>query len=360
MVKCRSEERPPSALWHDARRARLPRASTSPSAYGGRRPGPARARDRPGGAQRGRLPAVAADDLPGVVGTDPHPPRDARAAGPLAARPRRGREHYALALTEPDAGSNSHRICHPRRRTDDGCVLSGDKTYISGLEDASRCLVIAARAIAAERPRARSRCSWSTSTRPGSRPPADRDRRGMPEQQWHALLRRRRGRRGRADRRARATGCGRLRRAEPRAHHRRGDLRVGVGRYALEKAAAYASERAVWGDTPIGAHQGVAHPLAEAQDRARAGAADDPEGRVPPRRRAPRRRGREHGQAARRRRRRCASTRRSRPTAATASPTSTASPTCWFTTRLQRIAPVSREMILNYVAQHSLGLPRSY
>jgi alkylation response protein AidB-like acyl-CoA dehydrogenase len=28
--------------------------------------------------------------------------------------------------------------------------------------------------------------------------------------------------------------------------------------------------------------------------------------------------------------------------------------------RLPRIAPVSREMILNYVAQHSLGLPRSY
>ena len=32
----------------------------------------------------------------------------------------------------------------------------------------------------------------------------------------------------------------------------------------------------------------------------------------------------------------------------------------WFIVRLLRIAPVSREMILNYVAQHSLGLPRSY
>ncbi len=28
--------------------------------------------------------------------------------------------------------------------------------------------------------------------------------------------------------------------------------------------------------------------------------------------------------------------------------------------RLMRIAPVSREMILNYVAQHTLGLPKSY
>ncbi len=32
----------------------------------------------------------------------------------------------------------------------------------------------------------------------------------------------------------------------------------------------------------------------------------------------------------------------------------------YFIVRLQRIAPVSREMILNYIAQHSLGLPRSY
>jgi hypothetical protein len=28
--------------------------------------------------------------------------------------------------------------------------------------------------------------------------------------------------------------------------------------------------------------------------------------------------------------------------------------------RTTRIAPVSREMILNHVAQHALGLPRSY
>ena len=32
----------------------------------------------------------------------------------------------------------------------------------------------------------------------------------------------------------------------------------------------------------------------------------------------------------------------------------------WGLARLLRIAPVNREMILNYVAQHSLGLPRSY
>ena len=32
----------------------------------------------------------------------------------------------------------------------------------------------------------------------------------------------------------------------------------------------------------------------------------------------------------------------------------------WGLARLLQIAPVSREMVLNYVAQHSLGLARSY
>jgi len=32
----------------------------------------------------------------------------------------------------------------------------------------------------------------------------------------------------------------------------------------------------------------------------------------------------------------------------------------WAIARTLRIAPVSREMILNYIGQHSLGLPKSY
>jgi len=34
--------------------------------------------------------------------------------------------------------------------------------------------------------------------------------------------------------------------------------------------------------------------------------------------------------------------------------------TLWPLVRLMRTAPVSREMILNYIAEHTLGLPRSY
>ena len=32
----------------------------------------------------------------------------------------------------------------------------------------------------------------------------------------------------------------------------------------------------------------------------------------------------------------------------------------WFVARMFKTAPVSREMVLNHVAQHSLGLPKSY
>ena len=33
---------------------------------------------------------------------------------------------------------------------------------------------------------------------------------------------------------------------------------------------------------------------------------------------------------------------------------------CFFIVRMLNMGPVSKEMILNFVAEHSLGLPRSY
>src|SRR4029079_6265735 len=39
---------------------------------------------------------------------------------------------------------------------------------------------------------------------------------------------------------------------------------TGLARFALDKATAYVKEREVWG-TPIGAHQGLAHPLAQSK-----------------------------------------------------------------------------------------------
>src|SRR5690606_635396 len=136
-------------------------------------------------------------------------------------------------------------------------------------------------------------------------------------------------------------------------------LCVGVARHVLAQAARYAQERQVWG-RPIGTHQGVAHPLAKARietelaalmirkaawlhDRgepageawnvAEYAAAVDAVGAVDAAVQT-------HGGNG------LASEFGLLP--------------YWGLARLLRIAPVNREMILNYVAQHGLGLPRSY
>src|SRR5687767_4879993 len=55
-----------------------------------------------------------------------------------------GTTRVAFAITEPDAGSNSHMLSTSAKRADDGTWrLRGTKTYISGVEDAQAILVIA-------------------------------------------------------------------------------------------------------------------------------------------------------------------------------------------------------------------------
>nr|WP_287379466.1 acyl-CoA dehydrogenase family protein [Candidatus Microthrix sp.] len=54
-----------------------------------------------------------------------------------------GSEIMAFAITESDAGSNSHRITTTARRDGDDWVLSGAKTYISGVDVAQNVLVVA-------------------------------------------------------------------------------------------------------------------------------------------------------------------------------------------------------------------------
>jgi len=49
----------------------------------------------------------------------------------------------AFAITEPDAGSNSHRISTVATRDGSGWRLRGTKYYISGVDDADRVLVVA-------------------------------------------------------------------------------------------------------------------------------------------------------------------------------------------------------------------------
>ena len=133
----------------------------------------------------------------------------------------------------------------------------------------------------------------------------------------------------------------------------------GIGRYALDRAAAYARERRVW-DRPIGAHQGVAHPLAKAKIEVELARLMLTEGGLVLRR------GLEAGEAANMAKYAAAEACLGALDQAiqTYGGNGLASEyglaDLWGAARLLRTAPVSREMILNFVAQHSLGLPKSY
>ena len=136
-------------------------------------------------------------------------------------------------------------------------------------------------------------------------------------------------------------------------------LCVGIGRYALDQATRYASNRVVW-DTPIGAYQGVSHALAKAKIEVETAALMTAKAAWL----------HDYGQPAGE-----ASNMAKYAAAEAALAAVDAAIQChggngvsteygliplWGLARLLRIAPVNREMILNYVAQHSLGLPRSY
>lgn len=135
---------------------------------------------------------------------------------------------------------------------------------------------------------------------------------------------------------------------------------AGLGRFAIDRAVRYANERRVW-DTTIGAHQGLAHPLAIAQinlELARLciqkaawlyDQGQDADGGV---------------------------ANMAKYAAAEASIKAVDQAVQVFgghgmteengvgilypMVRVAHLAPVSREMLLNFVAQHTLGLEKSY
>ena len=272
-----------------------------------------------------------------------------------------GTATMAFAITEPDAGSNSHNITTTGRRDGDGWVLNGRKIYISGVDEADA--------------RARGGAHRGREDRQAQALPvrgADR-RRGLrvhsrsrwrssaPEQQFQVFI---------DDVRLPAdalvgdedaglvqlfAGLNPERIMARVVLHRPGALRPRQGGRLRQGARGLRGP-----DRHAPGHRA---PAGAVEDRDRAGPADDPEGGRALRRgrRHGRRRGREHGEVRRRARPPATPpTAPYSPTAATGSPRSTASPACWSPPALGRIAPVSREMILNFVGMHSLGLPKSY
>jgi alkylation response protein AidB-like acyl-CoA dehydrogenase len=269
-------------------------------------------------------------------------------------------EKMAFAITEPDAGSNSHRLSTVATRDGDTYRLNGTKTFISGVDEAAQLLVVTRTSLG---PDGRGRLSLFI---------VDRDSPGLertlipvqiasPEKQFTLHFD---GVEVPASRRLGDEGDG-LRAVFFGLNPERitgAALSAGIGRYALGKAATYGRDRSVWG-VPIGSHQGVAHPLAEAKvqlELARLMVAKaawlhdhdaDPAAA---------------GEAANMAKFAAADAGLACLDAAiqTHGGNGMASEyglaDLWGLTRLLRIAPVSREMILNFVAQHSLGLPKSY
>ena len=270
-----------------------------------------------------------------------------------------GSSIMAFGITEPDAGSNSHKLTTVATRDGDTWVLTGRKVFISGVDEAEAVLIVGRTADAKTGKLRPALFVVPTDAAGFSFQPIDMDI-VMPEKQYLLFLD---DVRLPADALVGQEGAALLQLFAGLNPERimASAMAVGSARYALDRAVSYAKERTVWG-VPIGAHQGLAHPLAQVKielELARLmmqkaavlyDAGDDMAA----------------GEAAN----------MAKYAAAEASVRTVdqavqslggSSMTSEFglaamlaNVRTTRIAPVSREMILNFVAQHSLGLPKSY
>lgn len=169
----------------------------------------------------------------------------------------------SFAMTEPDAGTNSFNLGTTARRDGTDWLLNGQKCYISGLDEADWVLVVAGTGTDDTSGRTLLSLFLVDTDADGLSfqplPTAVR----IPEQQSTLFLD---NVRVTPDRLVGEEHRG-LRAAFAGMNAERllvSAICTGVGRYALEKAVAYANERTVW-NVPIGAHQAIAHPLATAK-----------------------------------------------------------------------------------------------
>lgn len=168
-----------------------------------------------------------------------------------------GSLRFCFALTEPGAGSNAARMTTKATRTPTGWRITGQKTYISAADDSDVMLVVAKDSESG----GFSLFSVPLPCEQLQMQPVD-VMVGVPESQFtvffddvdlppEALV-------GEAGAGARALFDG----LNPERLIVAAQA-VGIGRWCLEKAAEYAGQRVVF-DVPIGAHQAVQHPMAEA------------------------------------------------------------------------------------------------
>ncbi|CAL9500412.1 acyl-CoA dehydrogenase family protein [Streptomyces werraensis] len=272
-----------------------------------------------------------------------------------------GTRVMAFGITEPDAGSNSHRITTTARRdpaTGDW-LLTGRKVFVSGVDIADATLIVG-RTEDARTGRLKP-CLFIV---PRDTPGFERRKIDMElsaaEKQFELTL---------DDVRLPAgalvgdedAGLLQLFAGLNPERIMTAAFAIGMGRFALSRAVEYARDRTVW-KAPIGSHQAIAHPLAQAhidlelarlmmQKAAHLYDAGDDTGA---------------GEAANMAKYAAAeacvkAVDQAVHTLGGNGLTREFGLASLITAaRVSRIAPVSREMILNYVSHQTLGLPKSY
>ncbi|MEV7982086.1 acyl-CoA dehydrogenase family protein [Streptomyces sp. NPDC086519] len=272
-----------------------------------------------------------------------------------------GSRRMAFGITEPDAGSNSHRITTTGRRDPDtgDWLLTGRKVFISGVDTADAVLIVG-RTEDARTGRLKP-CLFivPTDAEGFHKSPIDMEL-SAAEKQFELTLD---DVRLPADALVGDEDAGLLQLFAGLNPERimTAAFAIGMGRYALSKAIEYARDRTVW-KAPIGAHQAIAHPLAQAhidlelarlmmQKAAYLYDTGDDIGA---------------GEAANMAKYAAAeacvkAVDQSVHTLGGNGLTREFGLASLITaSRVARIAPVSREMILNYVSHQTLGLPKSY
>jgi alkylation response protein AidB-like acyl-CoA dehydrogenase len=269
-----------------------------------------------------------------------------------------GERKVVFAITEPDAGSNTHQLSTSAQRDGDEWVLRGTKYYISGVNEADALVVVARTGTDPATGKGLMSLFLVPTGSPGLVANELPVSASLPEKQYTLFF---------DDVRLDAGALiGTENSGFQQVFHGLNPERitgaaicVGVGRRALAVASQYARNRAVWGQ-PIGTHQGISHALAKAKIAvdlaalmtAKAAWLHD--------------HGLPAGEAANEAKYAAAEAGIAAVDAAIQTHGGNGMSTefgllpLWGITRLLRIAPVSAEMVLNYVAQHSLDLPRSY
>lgn len=272
-----------------------------------------------------------------------------------------GEINCCMALTEPDAGSNSLEIKTFAEEDGDGWILNGRKIWITAVPDAQKMLVIA---------RTKKLSDSKSRTDGLSMFMIDVEREGLT----HSVI-------DKVGTWTLASSSVFFDNVRIHKHELLGTLHggwrelldvlnterivttaglVGTGELAIKLAVQYANDRKVFGGKPISSYQGLQFPLAQCHAEVEAArllnhkAAANYDAEKP------------YGSEA--------NAGKLLAAQAVARATERAMQTMggmgyakeyhverlWRDCRLFRFAPISEEMILNYIAMHDLGMPKSY